>query len=166
MNRYFVQDGILTVENDLYSEKYRPEDLFAPQKYDMDYLFASVMLSNPLFWMEMQFLARERREQLKRVMPQWKKHRQALATGDVMPIGDLPTGRSFTGFCVSSGEKAEYLLLFREVTDGDIFEFSAPVNGGTPEILASNGTVSVELSHGTVRATFSKPRCYAFVKIN
>ena len=154
------------INPDLYSEKYRPEDPFAPQKYDMDYLFASVMLSNPLFWMEMQFLARERRDQLKRVMPQWKKHRQALATGDVMPIGDLPTGRSFTGFCVSSGERAEYLLLFREVTDGDTFEFSAPVNGGTPEILASNGTVSVELSHGTVRATFSKPRCYAFVKIN
>ena len=144
---------------------YREGDPFAPANYGMDYLFASVMLSNPLFWMEMQFLSEERRAELAPVMAVWKEHREALATMDVCPIGEKPNGRSLTGFVVSDGEEAKYLLLFREVTDRSSAFISAPVKAAAAEILSANGEVSVEILDGAVRVEFKEPRSYAFVRI-
>ena len=71
------------VNPDLNRECYAPDDPFAPVHYDMDYLFAAVMLSNPLFWMEMQFLSRPRRDELARLMPVWRQHRDTLGRADV-----------------------------------------------------------------------------------
>ena len=86
----------------LNAEKYEIGDPFAPANFTMDYLFATVMLSNPLFWMEMQFVPQDRIDELHRLMPIWKEHRSALSSADVMPIGDIPSGRSHTGFLVTA----------------------------------------------------------------
>lgn len=155
------------INPELYKECYKDTDPFAPANYDMDYLFASVMLSNPLFWMEMQFLPQNRRRQLDAVMKVWKEHRAALSVGDVKPIGEKPSGRSMTGFSVSRDGKAEYLLLFREVTDRDsaIFEVSVDKTAKA-EVLISNADAKVEVMDGAVRVQFSKERGYAFVKLN
>lgn len=153
------------INPDLNRECYAEDDSFAPGLYDMDYLFASVMLSNPLFWMEMQFLPDERKAQLKKIMPVWKEYREKLAKADVMPIGEKPSGRSFTGFRVQTNDGEVYLLLFREVTDRETAVMQVPVAAGKAEVLASNGDVDVTVENGCVRATFGKPRCYAFVKV-
>lgn len=154
------------VNPELNKEEYAPADPFAPSLYDMDYLFATVMLSNPLFWMEMQFLPEARRERLKYVMDIWKQHRSVLSKADVKPIGDKPSGRSFTGFYVSRDNKPEYLLLFREVTEESETVIKCPGVYGNTEILASNTNVTVEIKNGCIHAAFSKPRSYAFVKLN
>jgi hypothetical protein len=154
------------INPDLNKESYREGDPFAPANYDMDYLFASVMLSNPLFWMEMQFLSDERRAQLIPLMNVWKAHRHALAKADVMPIGEIPSGRSNTGFYVSRDGKPEYLLLFREATDRDTATFTLPVESANAEVLYSNTDVSVKIEGGVATAEFSKPRAYAFIKLN
>ena len=150
---------------DLNQTSYAPDDPFAPVNYEMDYLFATVMLSNPLFWMEMQFLSAQRREELKRIMPIWKEHRAALVKADVMPIGERPSGRSRTGFHIDAGERGEYLLLFAEATDQLTGCFDAPVRGKTAQVLASNAPVDVQVQDGQVRAVFTKPLSYAFVQI-
>ena len=124
------------------------------------------MLSNPLFWMEMQFLSDERRAQLIPLMNVWKEHRAALAKADVMPIGEIPSGRSNTGFYISKDGKPEYLLLFREATDRDTAIFTIPAESAEAEILYSNADVSVKIENGVVTAKFSKPRAYAFVKLS
>ena len=154
------------VNPDLNTESYREGDPFAPSLYSMDYLFASVMLSNPLFWMEMQFLSPERRKQLRDIMPVWKEHRARLAALDVVPIGDKPSGRSFTGFAVTNGTEAEYLLLFREVTDSDSATVKAPVRKGAKAVLlASNSTGGFGIGDGEVNLRLDNPRSYVFVKI-
>ena len=153
------------VNPDLNTASYREGDPFAPANYDMDYLFASVMLSNPLFWMEMQFLSNERREALKPLMDVWKEHRQALAAADVMPIGEKPSGRSHTGFYVSKDGTPEYLLLFREATDRDTAVIAAPVEKTKARVLYSNADVKVKVDDGVITAKFSKERAYAFVKL-
>ncbi|MBQ9116973.1 MAG: glycoside hydrolase family 97 catalytic domain-containing protein, partial [Clostridia bacterium] len=104
------------INPDLNSELYPDGDPFAPINHDMDYLFATVMLSNPLFWMEMQFLSNDRRKQLDKIMPVWKECRNAIAECDVLPIGDKPNGRAFCGFYLSRNGRPEYLLLFRQLT--------------------------------------------------
>lgn len=151
---------------DLNVGSYKESDPFAPVKYDMSYLFATVMLSNPLFWMEMQFLSPERRDQLRGIMSVWKEHRDALALADVRPIGEKPSGRSLTGFYATADGKPAYLLLFREVTDRDTAEFSLPVGDLNAQVLSSNGSVSVEVKGGKVYAKFDAPRTYAFIKLS
>lgn len=151
---------------DLNKNAYNADDPFAPSLYTMDYLFATVMLSNPLFWMEMQFLSDERKKQLKGIMEVWKEHRAILAKADVMPIGDKPTGRSFTGFYISDNGKPEYMLLFREATTESKAVIKLPVQSADAKILASNDDAKIKIENGFVYAEFTKPRSYAFVKLN
>lgn len=143
---------------------YGADDVFAPARYDMDYLFASVMTANPLFWMEMQFLSAERKEQLKRIIPVWKEHRGAMAQADVMPIGQKPSGRSLTGFLIR-GEEKTYLLAFREVTEEAEMVISVPGFHGGAEILAENGRAEISAEGKTLRIRFSAPRTYAFLEL-
>jgi alpha-galactosidase len=122
------------------------------------------MLSNPLFWMELQFLGEKRQAELSRLMPVWKACRADLARADVQPIGDKPDGRSFPGFAISVDGKPAYLLLFREVTDRAATV--VPVGDGEAwELLASNATVDWTLRDGAATVTFDRPRAYAFFKI-
>lgn len=153
------------INPDLFTECYAEGDPFVPTLYDMDYLFATVMLSNPLFWMEMQFLSTERRAELKEIMSVWKSCREELAAADVLPVGQKPSGRSFTGFTASVDGKAKYILLFREVTDKDSAVIEAPVSAGEVEILATNADVEVKLLDGAVQVRLSKPRAYVFARI-
>lgn len=134
-------------------ESYHSEDRFAPEHYDLDYLFASVMLSNPLFWMELQFLKEE--GPLKRIIACWKEHREALSHADIAPIGEQPSGASLTGF--SAGD---YALVFREMTDRDTGLFEIEKS----EVLLSNGEVEATETAAGLQIRFSKPGTYAFLK--
>lgn len=154
------------VNPDLNVDCYAADDPFVPSLYTMDYLFATVMLSNPLFWMEMQFLSESRKTELKSIMQAWRAHRAELARADVMPIGDMPDGRSFTGFYVSVDGKPAYLLAFREVNDRASHTFSLPAEiGAAPTLLAGNGEAVSEVCGDMITISFDKPRTYAFFKI-
>lgn len=132
---------------------YEPGDRFAPGQYDPDYLFAVVMLSNPLFWMELQFL--QEKEPLKRIIALWKECREDFSTADVTPIGEQPSGASLTGF--TAGDHA---LVFREMTDRDTGLFAY----GNAEVLLSNGAVETKETDAGLQVRFSKPGTYALLK--
>ncbi len=151
---------------DLTRAGYSDSDPFAPKLFDMDYLFACVMLSNPLFWLELQFLTEKRRGELAPLLAVWKAHREKLSDADVMPVGEKPSGRSFTGFYVSAKGGERYLLLFREVTGEDTGVFKLPETCEGAEILASNADVEVEFVNKAITARFSKPRSYVFIKLD
>ncbi len=153
------------VNPDLFPESYAPDDPFSPILYDMDYLFASVMLSNPLFWMEMQFLSDRRRKELERVLPVWKSCRKELIGADVQPIGEMPSGRSLTGFSISQDGIPKYLLLFREVSDVDSWTIPLPVSVSKAEVSASNKAVTVQQNERGICVSFSDYRTYAFIRI-
>jgi len=153
------------VNPDLNVELYAPDDPLNPVLYDMDYLFATVMLSNPLFWMEMQFLSKERREQLEKIIHVWKTHRENIATCDILPIGDKPNGREFCGFYLSHMGKPKYLLLFRQLTHNDETVISAPLKACDTEILVSNTDVNATVTNGHIRIQLGKQRGYAFIKL-
>ena len=154
------------INPDLNNELYEKDDPFNPITYDMDYLFATVMLSNPLFWMEMQFLSEERRAQLDKIMPIWKQHRQIIAECDILPVGTKPNGRDVCGFYLSRNGKPEYLLIFRQLTNSDSFAFPIPANKCDTEILVSNTDANVTVQNGIAFGSIEKQRGYAFVKLN
>jgi len=136
-------------------------DPFRPSLYDFDYLFACVMLSNPLFWMEMQFLPVEKQQQLERILPVWKSLRQEFALSDVSPLGSRPDGRSLTGFLIRGDNT--YLLLFREWTEAD--HIVLPVSAKKAETLASNAVVNAVPAEEGLRVTFDRPAAYALLRI-
>lgn len=150
---------------DLYRDAYSDSDPFAPDLYSMDYLFSTVMLTNPLFWMELQFLGEKRRAELAPLFSVWKEHREALAACDVAPIGERPGGRSHTGFMITREGEPRYMLLFREVTPKDSAVYELPEAGLAPRLLMSNTETEVEAEGDRLRVKFSSPRGYAFIKL-
>ena len=152
------------VNPDLGKDCYAATDPFAPSLYGMDYLFASVMLSNPLFWMELQFLPAERRAELAPIMKVWRNIRDEIAFADVSPIGERPCGRSFTGFKIKGKEKS-YLLLFREVTDKDAYEFDVDEDIEIIDTLISNTSITTVTNENKIKVTFKEPRSYALLEV-
>ena len=151
-----------TLNADVYGE----DDVFAPTHCDMDYLFAITMMSNPLFWMEVQFLPEEQVAQLERIMPVWKSIRGELACCDVVPVGERPDGVAFTGFFAYSPEGGKaYLLAFREVNEDDSYTFTSCAEVKNARLLASNSNTELKVSGKNIDVSFGKKRAYAFIEL-
>ncbi|NCC47150.1 MAG: alpha-galactosidase, partial [Bacteroidia bacterium] len=97
-------------------------DVFAPEHYDFEYLFAISMMAQPLAWMEAQNLPEEAFD-LHSVIRRYRGIQADLHKGYILPIGDKPSGRSWTGF-QSIQENHGYFLIFREKNAHD----SKPLN--------------------------------------
>ena len=150
----------------LNAEIYGNNDLLAPHNFEMDYLFATTMMSNPLFWMEVQFLPEKQRLELNRVMPVWKAIREELANCDVVPVGERPDGAAFTGFTAYSpdGKKA-YFLCFREVNDENTYTFKTEKYIKSAKLLASNCNIVYNTEGDKVKVTFANKRSYALIEL-
>ena len=147
-----------------FTDKYREDDVLRPETYDVDYMFASVMVSNPLFWMEMQHLEQTEKDLLRKIVAVWKLHRHELVCADVSPICEEPSGASLTGFAAEC-EDALHLILLREVTDRELFTVNVGEGFGAPELIATNTSVDVTLEGGALQARLGAPRSYAWIRL-
>ena len=152
------------VNPELNSEKYSDNDIFRTSEYDIEYLFATVMLSNPLFWMELQNLSDANTEKLKKIIPFWKKYSVVFSESDIIPIGERPCGRSFTGFFIKN-KSDEYALVFREVTASSRGNYIIPTNSLNAEILLTNGNTKAKITEGILSVDFDTPRTFALIKL-
>ncbi len=115
--------------------------------------------------MEVQYLSPDRSAELSRIMPIWQVHRETLARADVIPIGNKPTGRAFTGFFAETEQgKAAYLLLFREATDADTYVYSLPRAVTDIKLLAGNAEIKWTCAGDRLAMQFEKQRTYAFLR--
>ncbi|WP_349217236.1 alpha-galactosidase [Ruthenibacterium intestinale] len=145
------------------------DDPFAPNRYDMDYLFASVMVANPLLWCELSHLEKVDAETLRKIICVWRSHSQALYQADVTPIGESPNGKSHTGFWACNGSDG-YFVFLRENNDEAEYEYKIPTLAGKKlqiETLASNGESGIEQLGGAqnkIAVHFAKCNQYVFAK--
>ena len=146
---------------DLNTENYEG-DSFAPALYGMDYLFASVMLSSPLFWTELQFLSEERLSELKPIMKIFREYKAIFAEADITPIGDAPSGRSHTGFMIDCGDEV-YLLLFRENSPETEHSFVLPALAGK-RLTRLAGTADAAVCGDAVRFSADAPRSFGLYR--
>lgn len=135
------------------ADKY--DDMFAPANYSFEYLFAITMVGQPLAWLEGKNLPAEAFE-LKKVVEKYKNIQEDLHSGIILPIGDEPSGKSWTGF-QSLHEDRGYLLVFRENNPNQSeyirtwFEKGAkihciPVSGSGEEmniVVGDNGVIDI-----------------------
>ena len=152
------------VNPELYTDKYSTDDPLRPELYDIDYLFASVMLSNPLFWMETQFLSDRCRAKLKKIIPLWREYREAFAKADVYPIGEEPSGASMTGFSADLGDEC-HLVLFREVTDKKQATYTLSREIDSVELISANTSSEHTVSGNEISVKFGKKRSYVWLKV-
>ena len=126
-------------------KKYKNQP-FAPVNYPADYLFATVMFSNPLGWFEAQNLPAEYRKKMAPLSMIWREHRERIFSGNIAPIGQEPSGSSWTGFVsVSENREELYLLCLREFSQNANYTYRLPVelkDDYDIEILYGDGTAS------------------------
>ena len=97
------------------SELY-PNDPLAPRRNRPSCLFAITMFGSPLGWFENSGLSSSFVADVSPVISTWKKEREAVYRGTILPIGEVPDGTSWTGFVsVADDQRGGYLLVFREV---------------------------------------------------
>ncbi len=101
------------LNNSRNDEKYG-DDPLRPALYDITYEFASVMVANPLVWMEMSNLTDMQIASLQKLVSVYREIRKDFFNAEIYPIGEQPDGCSHTGFQIVTGEKTGFLLLFRE----------------------------------------------------
>ena len=95
------------------ADKYPSGDPFAPGRYSFGYLFAIAMMGQPLAWMEAENLP----EEAYGVAPLIAEYREVMNEiheGVILPVGDEPSGRSWTGFQSMTDGWSGYILVFRE----------------------------------------------------
>ena len=139
------------------------DDPLAPDRYDIDWCFASVMAANPLIWMEMQHLSDKDTEDLKKIIAVYRRHRDDMAKMTVSPIGELPNGVGWSGF-LWKGENCGYITVFRGITEKESHTFDLPMRGMHYEVLCGNTDAEICENARGVSVTLSKKRGYTFVK--
>lgn len=135
------------------------KDIFAPVNYSFEYLFATTMAGQPLAWFEGTGLPKEALT-INKLINSYKKVQHDFHTGIILPIGDEPSGKSWTGFQSLKGEMG-YFIFYRENTPNKVGAINTwlpanvkvkciPVLGNgkaMTKITGYNGTLEVELAN-------------------
>jgi alpha-galactosidase len=129
------------------ADKYKGDPL-APSRYRPDALFATTMIGSPLGWFENQNLPPGYFDEAAPLIATWKRHRQALQRGTVLPVGQAPDGLVWTGFISIRADKTGgYALLFRELNPDPKFQQVVPLveaRNAKTEILGGGGEATLE----------------------
>ena len=141
--------------------------LFAPNTYSPDYLFASVMVANPLFWMEMSNLDDDYAECLAKISNIYKNYKKELFESRVIPVGEMPNGMTFSGYCCANEDKnTVHLILFREAAKGDTFTFDLPkdISGLAGEKIYQNTDAKYSINGNKITVEFSSERSFIWLR--
>lgn len=148
--------------------KLYPNDPLAPALYSADYLFAITMFAKPMAWLETSGLSEQYKTNLKKIIPVYKRHWSAIHQGTIYPIGEEPTGFSWSGFQSEVSDQTGYVVMFRDVNDAMRFTCPLSLDKGSYrfELLSGDGksfSTSVG-SSGSVTFSLPQKRQYTFYK--
>lgn len=131
-------------------------DAFAPARYSFEYLFAITMAAQPLAWFEGSGLPSEAFA-ISKPVNVYKKIQHDFHKGIILPVGNEPSGKSWTGF-QSVHEGKGYLIVFRENTPDSLAKIATwlPANvrvkctrllgSGTDKLLLTGADGSLEVN--------------------
>ncbi len=94
-------------------DKYPEGDSYLPPKIPFDFQFATTFAGQPLAWFEGTGLSKKGYE-IAPLIRQYKEIQEEFHSGKIFPIGQEPSGRSWTGFQSIDNERSGYLLIYRE----------------------------------------------------
>ncbi len=151
--------------NQLYADKY-DGDFLRPSIYPIDYLFASVMISNPLMWLELSSLSNESLEKLKKIISLYKNIRDDFVNATITPMGDKPNGLGKTGFLIESPNGNTYAICLFEPCSKGYIEWNLDKKYSKQEILTSSEEdVLVKLENNVLKVNARIRPSYTIIKI-
>ncbi len=144
-----------------------PNDPLAPSKFSPDYLFATTMFANPLGWFEISNLGPEYFARVSPLVAVWKKNREAIHRGNIVPLGSAPDGTSWTGFAsVAQDRKSAQLLVFREENSTADWIVDVPLLlQGSYKVSVLGGSGAATVNQTTVKVKIPEPRSYVWLII-
>jgi alpha-galactosidase len=104
-------------------------DPFGPANYSFEYLFAITMAAQPLAWFEATGLPEEAFS-VATVIKKYREIQFDFHNGNIFPVGDEPSGKSWSGFQSVQKNKG-YFLVFREANDKSKSEIKTWLTPGT-----------------------------------
>ena len=143
--------------------------LFAPNTYSPDYLFATVMVANPLFWMEMSNLHDDYAETLAKISTVYKNYKQEIFASRVIPIGEMPNGMAFSGYaCENKDAKVYNIILFREATNEDTYTFklTKDISKLNAEKIYQNSDIEYEINGDSITVKFGEQRSFIWLRFS
>jgi len=126
------------------------------------------MFSNPLGWFETSNLPEDYVTSVSKLATVWKREREWLFSGTIIPVGAAPDGTSWTGFSsVAKDRKSGYALIFRELNDRSENTIDLPLFGkGKHKLTVLAGEGSAEMTDGKLTATIPQALRYLWVRID
>lgn len=143
--------------------------LFAPNTYSPDYLFATVMVANPLFWMEMSNLHDDYAETLAKISTVYKNYKQEIFASRVIPIGEMPNGMAFSGYaCENKDAKVYNIILFREASNEDTYTFklTKDISKLNAEKIYQNSDIEYEINGDSITVKFGEQRSFIWLRFS
>lgn len=116
------------------ADKYAPGDIFAPCNYSFDYIFATTIAGQPLAWMEASNLPEEAFEAGK-LIHRYTGIQEDIHKGTILPVGDEPSGRSWTGFQSIKDSRSGYFIIYREDNESASAMVKTWLDGGVEVTL-------------------------------
>lgn len=143
------------------------EDPLAPAEFSPAYLFATVMISNPLGWFEVTHLPEAYFAEAAPLIQVWKQHRAELFSGHLHPIGEAPDGIAWTGFLsLARDRSAGYVLLFREDhPESHWLERLRVLGEGDYDVELLYGEGQVKLDNDRLSAEIPAKKQFVFAKL-
>lgn len=116
------------------ADKYASGDIFAPCNYSFDYIFATTIAGQPLAWMEASNLPEEAFETGK-LIHRYTEIQEDIHNGTILPVGDEPSGRSWTGFQSIKDSRSGYFIIYREDNESASAMVKTRLDGGVEVTL-------------------------------
>ncbi len=148
--------------------KYPKDDIYAPANYSFDYLFAITMAAQPLMWLELVNLPEEAYS-TSMLISDYKKIQADFHKGVIMPIGEEPSGRSWTGFQSILSDTTGYLIIYRESTKNNKASISTLIEKGAKirckSVVGSPNTETFNVDKfGNIELEIKNTNDYRFYK--
>jgi len=106
------------------ASSYDAKDELAPHNYSHEYVAAIALCASPLAWFAPSQASRKTLARFRTVLDLHKAHRDGIFSGHVFPVGERPSGRSWTGFQSHDPQSGSgYLAVYREYAPKESFEF-------------------------------------------
>lgn len=152
------------------TDKYDADDPFAPSRYSLDYLFAITMAGQPLAWMEAANLPEDAYSTSK-LIKAYTEIQSELHNGTILPIGNEPSGRSWTGFQSIKNDNSGYLIVYREDNETATATVNTYLHKGdkvllTPVLGDGSSAVVTVGDNGTISLTLDNKNSFALYKYN
>lgn len=148
------------------TEKYAGDPL-APAAYPPDTLFATVMFASPLGWFEVSNLPPSYFETIPPLVDAWKKEREAIFSGHIIPIGAAPDGVAWTGFSsVNKDRRGARLVVFRELNQVNTWKTEIPLlKAKNASVTVLGGKGSANFADGVLTTTIPDTLQYLFLRV-